>query len=313
MNIGRKLSALILPIVLVAQSVYASEKIDKTIEVTADLKLSITVQRGEVSVSSWDKPMISIKGTLDELSEGFSIEQDGNTVRLEDKMPKRYKGSNKKGSKLTFMVPKNLTVDMDGVSSDFDIQALQGKIHLDTVSGDIQAKTLSDNIYLQTVSGDIISQSLSGDVRLDTVSGSITDSNSKGSINFTLVSGDLSSESQAKTVQADLVSGNAKLKLQQVDALELKSVSGDLNITLTQLTDKASLDSVSGDITMNLPRDINAHFKIDGGPSGDISNGLSDHKPMKAKYTRSESLQFQLGNGQADVRISTISGDIDLK
>ncbi|QLE86487.1 DUF4097 domain-containing protein [Shewanella sp. Scap07] len=313
MKLGLHIGRLMLPLVLLTAPSYAVESIDKTIDVKPDLKLNITVQRGAVSISSWDKQSISIKGTLDELSEGFIIEQDGNVVSLEDKLPRRYQGSNNKGSQLTFMVPSHLTLNVDGVSSDYDVKQLNGKIAIDTVSGDIVANALQQDVILQTVSGDISSQSLAGNLQLETVSGNIKDNDSSGKARFTLVSGDLTTRSSASMVQADLVSGSGKLKLASVESMDLKTVSGDIDVAATELKDKASLDSVSGDITLSLPSDTNARFQIDGGPSGDINNKLSNDKPMKAKYTRSESLQFQLGNGQADIRISTISGDIDLK
>ncbi len=313
MKIQLKTTTLALPLLLLSQSVLAAQSVDKRIEVEGDLRLNLEVQRGEVEILSWDQDAISITGTLDELSEGLTVEQKSGTISIEDKLPRHYSGSNKEGSRLTIKVPAKLKLNGEGVSANYRVSKLAGDINVQTVSGNIKAEDLTEQVAINTVSGNIVSQGLEGKLKLETVSGNIKDKQSLGKVSYTLVSGKLEADSGADQVSIELVSGDAKVTLDKVDRLKAQSVSGDLNLSVSALATKASLDSVSGDISFSLPANLDATFAIDGGPSGDIDNRLTQDKPKRPKYGPGSSLQFQMGKGSADILINTISGDINLK
>ncbi|MCG9714321.1 DUF4097 domain-containing protein [Shewanella insulae] len=306
-------TALALPFLLLSQSVLGAQSVDKRIDVEGDLRLNLEVRRGEVEILSWDQDAIVVTGTLDEQSEGLTVEQSAGTISIEDKLPRHYSGSNKQGSRLTVKVPRQLKLNSEGISANYKVSKLSGDINVQTVSGDIKAEELTERVSINTVSGDITSQGLEGKLKLETVSGKIKDRQSLGKVSYTLVSGDLNAESGAEQVDIELVSGDAKITLDKVDRLKAQSVSGNLNLAVSALTTKASLDSVSGDINFSLPANLDATFAIDGGPSGDIDNRLSPDKPKRPKYGPGSSLKFQLGKGSADILINTISGDINLK
>ncbi|MCL1041895.1 DUF4097 domain-containing protein [Shewanella marisflavi] len=313
MKMQTKTAYLAMPLLLLSQSLLAAQSVDKRIEVEGDLRLNLEVQRGDVEVLSWDQNAISITGTLDELSEGLVVEQKAGTISIEDKLPRHYSGSNKEGSRLTIKVPAKLKLNSEGVSANYRVSQLSGDINVQTVSGDIKVESLKEQVFINTVSGDISSQGLQGKLKLETVSGNIKDKQSLGKVSYTLVSGELNADSSADQVSIELVSGDAKMTLDKVDRLKAQSVSGDLNLSVSALATKASLDSVSGDISFSLPATLDATFAIDGGPSGDIDNRLTQDKPKRPKYGPGSSLQFQMGNGSADIIVSTISGEINLK
>ncbi|WP_428636515.1 DUF4097 family beta strand repeat-containing protein [Shewanella sp.] len=313
MKMQTKTAYLAMPLLLLSQSLLAAQSVDKRIEVEGDLRLNLEVQRGDVEILSWDQNAISITGTLDELSEGLVVEQKAGTISIEDKLPRHYSGSNKEGSRLTIKVPAKLKLNSEGVSANYRVSQLSGDINVQTVSGDIKVESLKEQVFINTVSGDISSQGLQGKLKLETVSGNIKDKQSLGKVSYTLVSGELNADSSADQVSIELVSGDAKVTLDKVDRLKAQSVSGDLNLSVSALATKASLDSVSGDISFSLPANLDATFAIDGGPSGDIDNRLTQDKPKRPKYGPGSSLQFQMGNGSADIIVSTISGEINLK
>ncbi|MFV7772016.1 DUF4097 family beta strand repeat-containing protein [Shewanella marisflavi] len=313
MKMQNKTAYLAMPLLLLSQSLLAAQSVDKRIEVEGDLRLNLEVQRGDVEILSWDQNAISITGTLDELSEGLVVEQKAGTISIEDKLPRHYSGSNKEGSRLTIKVPAKLKLNSEGVSANYRVSQLSGDINVQTVSGDIKVESLKEQVFINTVSGDISSQGLQGKLKLETVSGNIKDKQSLGKVSYTLVSGELNADSSADQVSIELVSGDAKVTLDKVDRLKAQSVSGDLNLSVSALATKASLDSVSGDISFSLPATLDATFAIDGGPSGDIDNRLTQDKPKRPKYGPGSSLQFQMGNGSADIIVSTISGEINLK
>ena len=267
-------------------SVFAAESVDKQLPISSDTLLQIKIQRGDVQIQSWDKNEVSVTGTLDELSEGFVFEQKGNNLNIEDKMPRHYNGSDNNGSKLTIKVPKTVKLNADTISANLQISQTQGELELNTVSGNISADNLGGNPTLHTVSGDITTKGLKGKVMLDTVSGEIKDSESKGEIN-----GDFKT---AKEVN-------------------VRTVSGDTQVSLAKAFNKANLESVSGDMTLSFADVPDASFELNGGPGGKIKNGLSQDVPQRQKYVPNESLSFQTGAGSASVKMDTISGNLILK
>lgn len=301
-----------IPLILMANMAIAAQSVDKQLQVDDNLKLNIKVLRGEVKVSSWDKDEISVKGTLDELSEGFILDKQGNQVTLEDKMPRHFNGNNKSGSDLTIMVPKNLTLDAEGLSSSYNLSSLSGIIGVYSVSGNINASDIDNQIFIHTVSGNIKTSKLTGKIKLDTISGSIKDKNSDGEISYKLVSGDLTANTSAENVSIEQISGDANVQLTKVNELKVKTISGDITLAMNTLKSRASLDSVSGDIELNIPKNLAANFNINGGPGGKIRNSLTDDEPKKEKYSPTSYLKFQTGSADADIKISTISGSIKL-
>ena len=249
----------------------------------------------------------------DELSEGFVFEQQGNSLNIEDKMPRHYNGSNDKGSQLTIKMPKTVKLSADTISANLQVAEAQGELDLNTVSGDIKANNLSGKPELHTVSGDIITQALDGKVKLETVSGTIQDTDSKGEMNYRLVSGDLKSQTQAEKVTVEQVSGEVNANLSLAKEIVLRTVSGDSKVSLAKNFNRANLESVSGDIIVTFADMPDASFDLDGGPGGKIKNTLTQDEPKKQKYVPRAELSFQTGSGAASVKMNTISGDLVLK
>lgn len=311
MKINYKLA--IIPMLMISPVLLAAQSVDKTISTESNPKLNLQVHRGEVQILPWDNNEIQVKGTLDELSEGLIIEKKGNLISIEDKMPRHYSGNNNDGSKLTIMVPRELNLSAEGVSASYQVNDLNGDINIQSVSGSIKATNLTNEISIHTVSGNIQSDTSKGKLSLETVSGNIEDNQSIGKVSYKLVSGQLSANSKADEVAIEIVSGDANLTLGDISRIKSQSVSGDVTLSMQSIATKASLSSVSGDIILSLADNSNASFAIDGGPGGKIQNSLTDDKPKKQKYSPNSTLKFQLSNGNADIKMSTISGDIRLK
>ncbi|MFT5235585.1 MAG: hypothetical protein ACI8SK_001034 [Shewanella sp.] len=312
MNMKTLTHSLLLPLMFISQLALAAETIDKQFKVDNQLKLYIKVLRGDVTIQSWDKQEISIRGTLDELSEGFIVDHQGDELTLKDKMPRQFNGHNTKGSSLTFMIPKSLDLTVKGLSADYQVSQIKGNIFVNTISGNLNVDNLKQQVHIKTISGNINASALSGEIRLETVSGKIKDIKSKGEIGYKLVSGELDANSSAQDVSIELVSGDADVTLASLRSLQVRTVSGDIELSVDSLSSEANLNSVSGDIELTLTQDINASFKINGGPGGNIINQLTSDKPSKEKYSPTSHLKFKQGNANANIDISTISGTIKL-
>ena len=305
--------ALLAPLMAISALTIAAEPVDQQQDVAANPNVSVKVQRGNIEFIRWDNNSIQVKGELDELSEGFIFDVKGNTVVIEDKLPRSYQGNNKQGSQLTIYLPTQLSLDAEGVSADFALSQLNGQIAIALVSGNIEAKQLSGSNKLTTVSGNINSEQLSGKIKLETVSGDIDDKDSKGEAEFRLVSGELDTQSDFTQVSIDQVSGDIEATLSQINQINMVTISGDANLNLGAQLSKGHLETISGDLTMAFSAAPNLNFMIDGGPGGKINNQLTDDKPIKQKYSSSQSLQFKSLSGDGQVNINTISGRISVK
>jgi len=292
----------------------AGEMVDKTLSAEGVNSVSIENLRGDVTIIGWDKKEVSVKGELDKKAKDFIFEKQGSNIKIKVVMPHQSNHDwNNKGSVLTIKMPKDSRMNFSGVSTDVSLENLISSSEVNTVSGDIDAKNLKKHIELSTVSGNVDSENLSGKVRLSSVSGDIKDKNSQGRLILKVISGEIESNSTANEVFVNNISGSIKLKLSQIDELEVSTVSGDLDCQLAlNNSGVIKLSSVSGDMDMHFQSDVQASFRLNASAGGDLENGLTSDKAKHAKYGPSSKLYFQTGTGTASVKASTVSGTINV-
>jgi len=212
---------------------------------------------------------------------GFFSEKDSEpSYRIDDKGAVKFDvdWNNLKGPHYTEMkvyLPENLKVSMTAAS----------------VSGDIEGeKVISESLNIDTVSGDIkISEIEANDVAFKTVSGNSDVSDLiADDVSIDSVSGNISIMSQIDSCDIDTKSGSIRLEIkEQLGDIDLDSVSGDVNLVIESYNAALDLDTVSGDIDVNLE--------------------------MSSVKKKDHSLIGNVGAGQHDIHIKTVSGDIELK
>ncbi|MEW6981049.1 DUF4097 domain-containing protein [Colwelliaceae bacterium 6471] len=296
----------------IAMASWAGERVNETLSAEGVTNINIENLRGQIAIIGWDKNEVALEGELDEQSKQLIFEKSGNRINVKVVVPRHLgNGKNRDGSDLTVNIPKHLSVDFSGVSTDVTLSNLLGSTEIKSVSGNINANKLQHRIELGTVSGNITSNNLSGKISLSSVSGNIEDKHSNGEVKLKVVSGNIYSQSNATEVVANNISGNIELELAAVDDFSVTTVSGDLNANLS-LNDSgvAKLSSVSGDIDIEFQKDIQASFRMHANAGGDLINRLTNDQAARAKYGPSSKLSFQVGNGSATVRANTVSGEI---
>ena len=274
--------------------------------------VSINNHSGFIKVIGWNKDKISVTGTLDDDAEKLVFEQKGAQVFIKVEYP-RMDNWRADGSKITVFMPKNIRMKSSSISSDIHLSNLHGGVEVKTVSGNILAKNISQSAELSSISGNINSHNLAGKVSLASVSGDIKDSNSTGRLEIRSVSGEVDINSQAKEVFFNNVSGQSELILAEVIELRIRTVSGDLQAKLT-LPEKALLKAatVSGDLAFTFQKGVDADFSLKSSVGGDIENNITAAKTEHAEYGPGAKLNFQTLNGSALVRVSTVSGNLEV-
>ncbi len=254
---------------------YGATKVDESRTVDADAEISIDVLAGNVTITAWDKNEVQVTGTLDPKAEGLEIEGDEGDMSFKVEYPDNNRHLD--GSTLEFMVPKGCELEVQGVSTDFDISRVEGSLDIATVSGDIRLDCNSKDVEIGCVSGDV------------EVSG------------------------VQESLEISIVSGDARVTAGTLKKLEFSSVSGDFELEANAAKHASwEISCHSGTAHLAVPSNIDAEFDISTF-SGDIDNEFGQQAERTSKFAPGKELNFTNGDGSARIEISVFSGEVRLE
>jgi Putative adhesin len=179
------------------------------------------------------------------------------------------------------------------------------------VSSDFEVKGVLGDLKVQSVSGNVKGEA-GGDIRLATVSGNVhMKAPGAKSIEVRTISGDIQLTGGGGEADINTVSGTAMLELADLSNGRFKSISGDMTVALSLASDgRLESESVSGDVNLKFAAMPAAEFDVQTF-SGGIKNCFGP-KPMDSRYGPGSRLQFMNGEGHGHVRVNTKSGDARL-
>jgi DUF4097 and DUF4098 domain-containing protein YvlB len=179
------------------------------------------------------------------------------------------------------------------------------------VSADFKVTGVLGNLKVQTVSGNV-SGDAGGDIYATAVSGDIRlTARAAKTIELKAISGDIQLTGGGGEVDVTTVSGNASVDLADVSRGRFKSVSGDVTAALALMPDgQIDSESVSGDVGIKFATPPAAEFDVQSF-SGNIKNCFGP-KATESTYGPGSRLEFKNGEGRAHVRVNTKSGDVRL-
>lgn len=138
--------------------------------------------------------------------------------------------------------------------------------------------------------------SISGDVE---VQGGIQDE-----LVFELVSGDINVDSEVLQIKGETVSGDVSLK--KIRGFTIDTISGDLEVVLTDEPLKSQGETVSGNLTIEILGNMEISYDFET-VSGDITIETFGSELTLGKSAKNKGLNENI------VKASTVSGDITLK
>ena len=238
-----------------------------------------------VDVSGWDQPRVELTAQGEVGDRIHFSSRAGRTVI--DVRP----GGGK--PQLAIHVPAKSTLS---------VTVVNGNITIHGVSGDANLRSVSGNI-----SGDV-----GGNLRANTATGTIhMAAPGAKMIEAKTIDGDIQLTGSPSEVEVVTVSGNVKAQLGALSRGRFKSISGNVVAALSLAPD-ADLDgeSVSGNLRFDFPSAPSAQFDLQSF-SGTIDNCFGP-KPERARYGPGSRVEFKSGDGGAQVRIETKSGDVRL-
>ncbi|MDP5032090.1 DUF4097 family beta strand repeat-containing protein [Paraglaciecola sp.] len=304
-------------LLIISSASFATEKVDKTLDVNINSYIRIEHVNGLAKISTWDKAEVQVTGTLGDKTDKFIFERDGNEVVIKVKTKKHSGWGNwgsDDGDDLTILVPANSKINYSAVNADVEVSGVRGGADIETVNGSLEVKQLGGRIRLDSVNGNITATELEGDVKIETVNGDIHSRSSKGRDDkYSSVNGDITVQTESEELQAETVNGDVELSLASVRQLNLETVNGSLEANMQlQKNGEVNASSVGGSIDLNFQQEVSARFDIQAHAGGNIDNRLSEHKVQKDKYGPSRWLTFSLNGGNAKVNVSTVSGRVKI-
>ncbi|MFO1401247.1 MAG: DUF4097 family beta strand repeat-containing protein [Steroidobacteraceae bacterium] len=184
-------------------------------------------------------------------------------------------------------------------------------LNVSLVSADLEVAELDGEAHLRTVSGNV-SGALEGDAHVNTVSGDVQlKAPAARNLEVKTISGNVNVYGAGGNVEVGTVSGDAELSLGTLQRGRFQTVSGDFGIGST-LAPGGDIDaeSVSGDVMLRFATAPDATCDLQSF-SGDIDNCFGP-KPADTEYGPGTRLSFSSGSGAGHVRVETKSGDVSL-
>lgn len=273
----------------------AGTPIDQSGPARPDGMVVIKNDAGSVTVRGWDREEVAVTGTLGDEAEELEFRTQETRTYIWVVMPDRWGGRDVEGTELEVSVPRGSRVAIEGVNTPVDISEVTGRVEVQTVNGDVVLRGASESVEINTVNGDLEVEGPVSRVTAQVVGGDIRLSGVGGDVDVSSVNGDID------------VSGG---RFEQLDS---NSVAGDILFEGT-LSESGSFDfeSHSGDVTLTLPDDISAEFDVSTF-SGDIDNELGPAARRTSQYAPGLELRFRTGAGESRVRVTTFSGDVELR
>lgn len=288
---------------LLALPAFAGTPIDETRPLAPDGRVSVDNLKGEIIVSTWDRPEVHVTGSLGEGVEKFSVSGGASSLSIKVEYPSGgggwfgFGGGDKsEPSRIEVRMPAGASLDVDAVSARVEVAGLDGgALSVDNVSGGIRVRgSRVSEARFDNVSGDIDAELDSADISIDTVSGDVRLAGAGGG-----------------SLGLDTVSGDAEFALGLVRRVVMDTVSGDLELD-TRLAPGGRIggDSVSGSVRLRLPADTSANLAIETF-SGGISSPVGE--VQTERYGPGKRLQARLGEGNGEIRVDAFSGDVRIE
>jgi hypothetical protein len=252
---------------------------------------------GEVRVVGTSRNEIQVEASYEDGVERIDFVSEGGRARIEVVLPKGEKRRHRGGGDayLEIRVPQGSELEVQTVSAEIEVRDVLGRQRLRSVSGNVEADLEQSEMQVETVSGDVTlrGHGKPANLRARTVSGNLTVDRGAGQVEAMTTSGDLILEVEpASDVRVRTTSGNLRLSgnLTPDGEVEADTVSGELSVRLR---------------TRGFRYDVTTF-------SGDIDTCMNKKPERTSEYGPGMLLNGVFGDGKGEVRLKTMSGDVEI-
>ncbi len=265
------------------------QRYERTFTVGQRAELTLRNVRGDIQISGWDRPEVSIVAVKTMGSEWGAHEsfdrttvetdQDGSHIRVRTRAHTNdglfgWMGIGRTPPRVSYTIKTPATSD----------------VSLRTVNGNLRISGIIGAAYLRTVDGDIEIERLSGQIIVSSVSAAIRGNEIGG------------------TVAIKAISGNVVFTRSQLTSFYAKSVSGDVELETTiDPAGSYEAGSVSGSFRLLVPPDSQASAELTS-----VSGRGSCELPCRVTEQDRRHWQATINNGGALIRLKSVDGSLTI-
>lgn len=273
----------------------ADRDIDRTVPSEGVKEVRISNTSGSIEVSGSGDDRIRVTGRAEEDVEEVIVERDGSVLVVEVKIGEGRRGYTRSSAELRVSMPPDVALTAIATSADIEVDGIRGEQRLKSVSGDVRTEIWGEPLDAETVSGDLRVQGHGQPTRL----------------RLAAVSGDVDADSVAGDLAAKSVSGDLVIDEARLEHGRFESTSGDVIAGIVlERGGRLAAESVSGDVELTLSGELDAEIDISSF-SGRIDNCFGPEPARKSRYAPGSELRFTHGEGRGDIRVKTLSGDVE--
>ena len=260
---------------------------DTTFAVDPDSRLELTNHEGTIVVRTWERDEVNVR--TNRLGGGrIEVRRSAGTVSIA--VSGRYRDDDEDiDYRLT--VPASMALDLRGSDTDVRVDGTTGEVNVDVHDGNVFVSGGSGRVSIRTDDGEIDAEELNGRVRLSSMDGDIILNGGSGDIEIDATDGAITLlDIEASTVVANTVDGDIWFD----GVLEPRG--------------SYRLSTHDGDVTVQIPEDSDAQVRM-ARHDGDF---VSDFPLTMRRWPMGRRVEFNLGDGSAELQIEAFDGDIEL-
>jgi len=170
-------------------------------------------------------------------------------------------------------------------------------LHVQSVSRNVDLKDL-EMTDLSSL-GPCSMESVSGDLHLPDIT--------CARLVVSSVSGNIAGGSAAaETAEVKSTSGDIQFS-GITGCISMRTVSGNISVTIAEISDRIELQSISGDIELDIPQESSISMMF-----STVSGDFSSEIPIETSQSQKNTLTGLLGSGEFPVQIESTSGNLRL-
>lgn len=209
-------------------------------ETPGAVRLRVALGAGEVSIETGEEPEVVVdvlplrddKASREAAAETRVEHREvGGGHELAVEVPKRGFAKGRDASiAVRIRCPHGADLVLSAASADVDARGRLGTVYVKSASGDLALQVVEGSLGASTASGDVTVAEVLGAAKVKTASGDVEVKRAGGDLDAALVSGDLTVGEALGAVVVSTVSGDVRVGEAGGGSIELKSVSGDIEI-----------------------------------------------------------------------------------
>jgi hypothetical protein len=278
---------------------------EKSIQTEAKVTISLCVSEGNVRINGWERS--EIRAFVNNGSKvGFKVMQKKEKpvwlmVLGFDPMTDKEPGLDEclSGENIELDVPRGAVINMKSSASQISVESV-ARVKVENIGGDISLNNISGGIEAGTYQGDVMVEKSAGAMTLFATTGNI--------IAFDVEPSEVGDSFRAKTR-----SGTVTLQSIGHSLVEAGSTSGSIRFNGEFANGgKYTFVTNNGAILLAVPAESSCQITANYG-LGSFESDIALKNEQKTAFSRIQKLTGMLGDGDANLTLTTYSGSIRIK